>query len=169
MKQNGQAAIEFILVLPFLFIFFYGVLEFSQLFIQQQRVSALSREIANSAFRSCSSLSGTQLTGCLDVTLAQVKIGAVNILPGFNTRGGTLIASIYRPGGGGVTTAALRTSGGGASTKYSTGSFGATFVTDQGAVGVGEVFYPYQPLFTALKKLLPSIGYPTTLYESTVL
>ena len=82
LSQKGQAAIEFISIIPFLFIFFYAVLEFSLLFVHDQRVSALSRETANAAFRDCATLQGTPLTDCLQAVVDTIQAGGEGVQAG---------------------------------------------------------------------------------------
>ena len=171
--RKGQGAIEFAVIIPTLFIFFYAVLEFSLLFIHDQRVSALSREISNATFRDCGGFKDKDLRDCVEDIVDEVASRADGILR--NCSGtGRVIVSVYGPdpndstGSPPAVTLLATEAGGGVSfpTEYSAIGMDSAFVFDQGLVVVGEAFYPYQPI-TPIKQLIDPV-LPTELYEATI-
>ncbi len=170
----GQSTVEFAFIIPVLFIFFYAVLEFSHLFIEQQRVSALSRETTNAVFRDCSSQNPANLNACIQPILDELRDKATNILPGFDSSG-NLIVSLYVPdtvaGGDPPPVKSLtppkKTGGGNAVTRYTAGDLDPRIVSDLGVVVIGEAFYPYSPL-TPIKQLISLLSLPGVLYENTI-
>lgn len=167
-NSRGQAVIELALIFPFLFIFLFAVSEFSYLFVQDQRVTALSREASGAAFRECSGLPIDEMDSCLQNIANELSVRGAALLPGFDSRG-LVIVSMYQSGStGAVEQAGLKVSGGGSGdTTYSTGSFDSGFVADNGFIAVGEAFYDYQPL-TPIESLLTLLQLPDNLYEATV-
>jgi len=172
LDSKGQSAIEFAFIIPIIFIFFYAVLEFSRLFIQTQRVSTLSREVANTCFQDCSSLTGSQLTSCVGNLVNQIDSKSDSLLQNFTSQG-TLIASVYgsnpasKANPPAVVLLGSSRAGGNSTSLYSAGALNAQLVTDQGIVVVGEAFYPYQPI-TPIKKLLSLLNFPEELYGKTI-
>lgn len=63
--RNGQASAEFLLTVPFLFIFILGGLEFTNIFVQAQKIASLSREVTSASYRDCSLLTGEDLSVCV--------------------------------------------------------------------------------------------------------
>ncbi|GEM_PF-1606167 len=173
LNSKGQSAVEFAFIIPIIFIFFYAVLEFSFLFVRQQRISSISRETANAAFRDCASLSESAIGPCLDKTLAGVHQNVQSILPDFDNKG-TVIVSVY-----GLDTTnnsnppPLKSLGvkkigsGSNASHYSLQSIDATVVRNQGVVVVGEAFYAYTPL-TPIEGLLNLLSLPKVIYENSI-
>ena len=172
MGKKGQSAVEFAVIIPTLFIFFYAVLEFSLLFVNDQRVSALSREISNAAFRDCGGLASDKIAACTADIVDEVSGRADGILRDFSGQG-RVIVSVFGPDPQSQSNppavkmlARESAGGGGFSTSYSSGGIDASLIANQGVVVVGEAFYPYEPL-TPLKQLLDAV-LPTELYEATI-
>jgi len=171
--KKGQAALEFIFGIPLLLTFFMALIEFSALLIHEHRVSALSREAANAAFRDCGSFWGGDLDDCLDAVVTQIDAGAGGMLPEFSERG-RVIASVWRPDPASViepptpVLASQRGSGNGVySSKFSDEHMDSSLVKNHEVIAIGEVFYPYEPL-TPLAFLIDLTGFPAVLHEATV-
>ncbi len=170
---RGQATIEFIAILPVLFILFFATLEFSTMFIQDQRIASLSREISNAVYRDCSQVEDAQIQDCVTNISTRVLNGANSILPDFSSRG-TLIVAVYSPdpdAGGAeppvISMGSESLGDGGYSSHYSEDNLDASFVADQGFVTIGEVIYSYEPM-TPIKDILNFVGFPDQLYEATI-
>ena len=171
--------IEFLLTVPVVFGLVLAILEFSVLFVQIQRVSALSREAANAAFRDCSTLSNSpapQLDACIDGILNPISQGGASILSNFAANG-TIIVSIYQNGPVLVTQRAG--GGGGYASRYTPAyPFNLSLIPPPvvpaggGApppptrIAIGEAFYTYTPL-TIVGTLL-GFALPGNLYETTI-
>lgn len=172
-NSRGQAIIELAMIFPLLFIFFYAISEFSTLFVNDQRVTALSREAAGAAFRECGGLPQDDLGECLQDIVDEVSNRAQNLLREFGARG-HIIVSVYQqdPDAGGapapVEQTELREAGnGGIGTQFTTASFDANFMTENGLVVVGEAYYENEVL-TPIQQLLTLLQLPESLYESTL-
>ena len=169
--------IEFLLTVPIVFSLVLALLEFSVLFVQIQRVSALSREAANAAFRDCSTLSNDptpQLDACIDGILNPISQGGASILSNFAANG-TLIVSIYQNGPVLVTQRTV--GGGGYFSQYPGRPIDANLIPPPGLpvngvippltrIAIGEAFYTYTPL-TIVGTLL-GFALPGNLYETTI-
>jgi hypothetical protein len=166
LNSTGQSAVEFAFIIPVLFIFFYAVLEFSRLFILDQRVAILSREAANACFQDCTSLTGANLDNCLGGIVNQIKNNADSVLTDFSGQG-TVIASVYTNQKSPPAVLFNSQKAGGGSYTSQIESPDAQLVSDQGSLVIGEVFYPYSPL-TPIKKLLGALNLPEKLYEKTI-
>lgn len=171
--------IEFLISVPILFSLVLAILEFSVLFVQIQRVSALSREAANAAFRDCSTLSNVptpQLDACIDGILNPINQGGASILNNFAANG-TIIVSIYQNGP--VLVARRAVGGGGHASRYTPAyPFDLSLIPPPAApigggvapppirIAIGEAFYTYTPL-TIVGTLL-GFALPGNLYETTI-
>lgn len=184
-RLSGQAMVEFILIIPILFVFLLAVLEYSYMFVQAQRVSALSREAANAAYRDCSSYTdAVELSGCLELIGPPLKQNASSFLPDFGAQG-CIIISIYayttNPANAGTANANVKSvqrlvqksyNGAVFVSRYDPGSAvtaetGNSLAQKQGAVAVGEVFFNYQPVTvigSLMKDVLPQSFYEITVY-----
>ena len=166
LNSRGQSAAEFAFIIPILFIFFYAVMEFSRLFILDQRVATLSREVANACFQDCATKTGANLDNCVINIVDQVRDNGNSVLADFAGQG-AVIASIYvsRTNPAAVLSSAHKAGGGGYTSQAGTPS--TQLVSDQGVVVIGEAFYPYNPM-TPIKRLLTALELPEDLYEKTV-
>jgi len=155
--ERGQEIVELVLVLPFLLVMVFGILEFGHLFDVDQSLTSLSREGANIASR------GTPLDTVVQVTLAN---GAQINLAGF---GGAIASQLTVQNGVPMVSAQLA-SAGISVVSSRIGPVGAPANTLGGytfADGknyyIVELFYDYQP-FTPLKRLVQGIV-PDTIYD----
>ncbi len=177
-KVSGQSAIEFAFIVPLLLGLILAAFEFSQMFIQSQKVSSLSREAANAVFRDCSSLPNDQLQRCVDgvhgVTgvpdangvLDDINLGAGKLLAGFNTRGEVLV-SIYKWDASASPNVVLAyPAAANPHSHINVNNVDQGLLTSQGVLVVGEILYQYMPS-TMVANLL---GMPATgkLYEITI-
>ena len=178
-KNSGQSAIEFALVMPILLVFILAVLECSAMFVEAQRASALSREIANAVFRDCGNLNDSagnpQLTNCVDSIVNPVGGAAAKLLPDFNARG-KIIASLYKGKVGNQGSlqfkpaglAAQKTSGlANFNSRYDISNIDLAILNNQKLLSFGEVFYQYKPLTqigSFLQMILPRNYYEVTIY-----
>lgn len=148
------------------------MLEFSTLFVQSQRITALSREVANATFRDCGDQTDAELVSCVDNVIALISAGAGGILHDFATRG-TVIASVYIPDPDVnenppvVFAAGDSGGGGGHASRYGTNDLDPQFVLDQRMIVIGEAFYQYTSL-TALQSMLNLLNLPSDLYGVTI-
>ena len=66
LSHKGQATAEFVMMVPFFLVLIVAVIEFSNMYIQAQRVLSVSREATNAAYRDCAGLtSTTDLNNCV--------------------------------------------------------------------------------------------------------
>ncbi len=168
-RSKGQGILELALIFPFLFIFLYAISEFSVLLVQNQRVTALSREAAGAIFYQCAGLEDSKLSTCVQGIANQVAAQGGAILPDFASRG-HIIISVFEPDSSGSSVQLTNTQelgSGAGSTSYGSDSFDSSFVKDNGMIVVGEVFYKYETI-TPLQVLLQSIQLPQNMYEATV-
>ncbi len=99
--KNGQATAEFLLSIPFLFVFLLGALEFTNIFVQAQRVASITREVTITAYRDCSSVTGSDLNTCIAKVLNGTSTPIV-------TRGINYFAGIILPDFDSATSAKIR-------------------------------------------------------------
>lgn len=170
-SERGQSIIELALIIPILFVFFFGLLEFTVMFVQSQRVTTLSREVANAAFRDCSSRTGAELNSCLQGIVDQINVGANinNILPSFTAKG-RVVASVYDWDLDSNAPRLLSRRGAGSSSqssKYDENSVDKTVVQNQGVIAIGEIYYNYTAI-TPITSLLDLVDFPTEFYGVTI-
>lgn len=176
-RTAGQAMVEFIFIIPVLFVFILAVLEFSTIYVQVQRNASLSREVANAIFRDCATLVSTEINGCMDNIVNQVNAQAGGLLENFNSGGpalrGKIIAKTFLPikGTTKIQTYESHTAGSNAVvdnfiSRFDENTVDKTIVQNQGAVVTGEVFYGYKPL-TIIGNLL-NTTLPDNFYEATI-
>ena len=84
--QKGQTLLEYTFIIPVFLMFICIMVEASFAFIQSQRVMAVSRELAGSAFRDCTT--AINPTTCANDLADKMFDGANVLLPSFNTKGG---------------------------------------------------------------------------------
>ncbi len=167
-NQGGQATVEFIFIIPLVFALILAAFEFSQMFIQAQRVSSISRETANAVFRDCSSLPDNQLAGCVTSSLQDINTGAGKLLTNFGGRG-QVVVSIYRwnavaPN---VRLAYIAPAAPNPPSHINLGNANTnSALQNQGVIVVGEVFYQYAPA-TIVGNLI-RVFIPGRLYEITI-
>ncbi|OIO37893.1 MAG: hypothetical protein AUJ72_03745 [Candidatus Omnitrophica bacterium CG1_02_46_14] len=162
--------IELIFITPLLFALILAAFEFSQMFIQAQRVSSLSRETANAVFRDCSSFPNDQLENCVELLREDINLGAKSLLKDFNTDRGRVVVSIYKwrkeheEDKNSVVLAYPSIAD--IASHINLDNVDQTILEDQGVIVVAEVFYRYIPSTIVGNLLnLKSIG---QLYEITI-
>jgi hypothetical protein len=174
-KKSGQSTVEFVFVIPFLITFILAVVEFSLMFVQTQRVSALSRETVNASFRDCSTLPKDQLDSCVDSLVKTIGKTAATLLFDFNDTAngrGKIIISIYQWENGEAKLSSQKQSGGGGAvtdgfiSQFSPNKIDGSILENQESITIGEVFYQYKPL-TIVGSLLDMVM-PENLYEVTI-
>lgn len=79
LEQNGQASIEILGLIPIFLIFILAGLEFTNVFIQAQRVASICRDVTATAYRDCIGLTDTSLTSCV----SQAINGTLTPTPSF--------------------------------------------------------------------------------------
>ena len=188
-NPSGQVLIEIVMALPIFFVFIYGIAEFSNLLVQAQRVSSLSREAANAAYRDCNDRvdvkkaddaeAKIKLNKCVSDEVNQINDGANNghLLPNF-AAGGTVIASLYAfdPVNKVPVLMSQESAGeGGGSSRFDEHNTDLAAITaNLGIVGVGEAIYTYHPLIPHLQGFLQwmfglgGVVIPDAIHETTV-
>ncbi len=159
MRDDGAELVELVIVLPFLLIMSFGILELGNALDKAHGMSTLSREAANIAVR------GTDLDTVAAVTMSN----GVSI--GLDVRGGTIVSRILVEGGVPTLKEQVASSGyGGLSrvgqvdstvSKYA----GAGLVDGQQLFAV-EIFYDHQKV-TPLSRILGPV-IPDTMYDVSV-
>lgn len=175
-KSKGQALVEFALVMPVLLIYLLGAAEFSNMFMTALRVSNLSREAANIAFRDCSYYSiplGTsteerdeaqqRLLTCMNEARDRINAYTNSLLGNFNSKG-TVILSLYNTADN--ISSVVKGGSAAANSRYSIGSF-SSLQTNHPIIAAGEVFYQYTPL-TPFANLIMGFSVLQNLYEVTI-
>lgn len=158
-RDEGAELVELVIVLPFLLIMSFGILELGNALDKAHGMSTLSREGANIAVR------GTALDTVAAVTMAN----GVSI--GLDARGGTIVSRILVEGGVPTLKEQVATSGYDGLSRVgqvdSTVSqyVGAGLVDGQQLFAV-EVFYDHQKV-TPLSRILGPI-IPDTMYDVSV-
>ena len=158
-RDEGAELVELVIVLPFLLIMSFGILELGNALDKAHGMSTLSREGANIAVR------GTALDTVASVTMSN----GVSI--GLDVRGGTIVSRILVEGGVPTLKEQVATSGyDGLSrvgqvdstvSKYA----GAGLVDGQQLFAV-EIFYDHQKVTPLSRVLGPII--PDTMYDVSV-
>jgi hypothetical protein len=148
-RDEGAELVELVIVLPFLLIMSFGILELGNALDKAHGMSTLSREGANIAVR------GT----ALDTVAAVTMSNGVSI--GLDVRGGTIVSRILMEGG--VPTLKEQRVGQVDSTvsEYA----GAGLVDGQQLFAV-EIFYDHQKVTPLARILGPVI--PDTMYDVSV-
>lgn len=147
--ERGAALIELAIVLPFLFVLFFGATELVRYIGTYQRLSVLSKEAANLVFRECIELDDDNARDCLQRVRNTMNGTQSSVLP--NT---TFILTILRepPSGIGAiqvlkeppTDPPPHVSKFGSATAP---AFRPGFVARARRVAVAEVFHVYDPIF----------------------
>lgn len=158
-RDDGVELVELVVVLPFLLIMSFGILELGNALDKAHGISTLSREGANIAVR------GT----ALDTVAAVTMSNGASI--GLDVRGGTIVSRILVEGGAPTLKEQVATSGyDGLSrvgqvdstvSKYA----GAGLIDGQQLFAV-EIFYDHQKV-TPLSRILGPI-IPDTMYDVSV-
>jgi hypothetical protein len=158
-RDEGAELVELVIVLPFLLIMSFGILELGNALDKAHGMSTLSREGANIAVR------GTALDTVAAVTMAN------GMSIGLDARGGTIVSRILVEGGVPTLKEQVATSGYDGLSRVgqvdSTVSqyVGAGLVDGQQLFAV-EVFYDHQKV-TPLSRILGPI-IPDTMYDVSV-
>lgn len=163
-QQSGIALLEFVILVPILLIWAFGLLEVGLAFSAQQRIAALTREVAQAIYSTCegSSSDQTALQLCIEAPETQTAIDSLltalfpQNLP-YSPRAKVWI-NVFVPSGGGGNAALLATINFGTLSnkpaKFSNISAEVKqLANDLGHVYVIEVFYA-RPMFNPLSKLI---------------
>ncbi len=177
--EEGGAFIELAIVIPILALLVFGALSLTGTLSESQVASALSRELANVAYREC--LADPEAVGSIKFDPATCLQGIVNTFSLNGVPGGQIVISLYnwRPGAGGaagkVELTARRSSAGTVS-KFSTSSFGGP---DPAGTALAAALQGYQRLVIAevyvpatMEQILPRLyryNQQDTVYASTVM
>jgi hypothetical protein len=166
--ERGQAMLEFIFMIPLLLTFMFATLEFCAMFIQAHKLSSLSREAANAAYRECGPMTGARFDVCLDDLSEELGNGAAAMLPDFGAKG-AVVTSVWGPDADGEPVLLRRTeTGNGAhESAIEAENIDRDFLAGQGILVVGEAFYDYAPI-TPIRNILQLLSLPTSLRETTV-
>lgn len=158
-RDDAAELVELVVVLPFLLIMSFGILELGNALDKAHGMSTLSREGANIAVR------GT----ALDTVAAVTMSNGVSI--GLDLRGGTIVSRIRVEGGVPVVKEQVASTGYAGLSRIAqadstvTGFLGAGLSDGQEVFAV-EVFYDHQKV-TPLSRLLAPI-IPDTMYDAAV-
>ncbi len=158
-RDEGAELVELVIVLPFLLIMSFGILELGNALDKAHGMSTLSREGANIAVR------GTALDTVASVTMSN----GVSI--GLDVRGGTIVSRILVEGGVPVVKEQVASTGYAGLSRIAqvdstvTGFLGAGLSDGQQVFAV-EVFYDHQKVTPLSRVLAPII--PDTMYDATV-
>lgn len=161
-RERGQSMIEFVVLVPFLFIFLFAIFEWGQIFIKHMRASSICREAAIAASHDCKDIdpiNGIETKmQCLTRIKTEMTEKASYVFPSFQSRGG-LIISLH--GLDEQTTGPA----GGYSSRYMPGSINPTVMANLGTVAMCEFFYD-NALLTPIENLfnfvMPRLIYKTT-------
>lgn len=183
-NSRGQGLLEYAIVLPFLLIFFFMILEFSHMITRHQRMSTLSRESAYGSFVECAFLpwpAGTlteqsamtdAINDCLDQIRTEVEAFAQQMIPDFPGKG-AIIVSLYgiNPSSGMIELKGS-VSGDGKNnffTKYNVGNINQDLllIFNHEMLAYGEVYYrndPITPLQNLTKYIFPKEKYHASVF-----
>ena len=167
-NPRGQGMAEMLLVLPFLLIFFFGVIELSQLANTHHRVSTLSREAADAAFKTCvhdDIETESVYNACLEGVRALINSEAEETLLDFSTKGAVIVSLYgYNPSTGLLERLGISAETNGFHTRYNAGNIDADLLAKGHEVlAYGEVFYKNE-WHTPLGKLM-TFFLPQEIYE----
>ena len=158
-RDDGAELVELVIILPFLLLMSFGILELGNALDKAHGMSTLSREGANIAVR------GTDLDTVAAVTMSN----GVSI--GLDVRGGTIVSRIRVEAGVPVVKEQVASSGYTGLSRIAdpdsavTGYLGAGLAEGQQVFAV-EVFYDHQKVTPLAKLMAPII--PDTMYDATV-
>jgi hypothetical protein len=158
-RDEGVELVELVIVLPFLLIMSFGILELGNALDKAHGMSTLSREGANIAVR------GT----ALDTVAAVTMSNGVSI--GLDVRGGTIVSRILVEGGVPTLKEQVATSGYDGLSRVgmvdsTVASFSTAGLVDGQQLFAVEIFYDHQKV-TPLSRVLGPIV-PDTMYDVSV-
>lgn len=156
-SQEGGAFIELAIILPVIAFLGFGALEFTRSLRIKQALTAIVREVTNEAFRFCSPLHDP--VGCFDDVINRYRSEISPTLPNVG-----IVLSLYSIGtsssgmdrqaiaSGGSSLGLPNCSNANTCTHFSPSSITFEELRTQGVsqVTVGEVFFPYAPLVSAI-------------------
>ncbi len=158
-RDEGADLVELVVVLPFLLLMAFGILELGNALDKAHAMATLSREGANIAVRGVD----------LDTVAAVTMMNGVSI--GLDTRGGTIVSRILVEGGVPVVKEQVASSGYAGLSRIAqvdstvTGFLGSGLAEGQQVFAV-EVFYDHQKVTPLARLMAPVI--PDTMYDATV-
>ncbi len=158
-RDEGAELVELVIVLPFLLIMSFGILELGNALDKAHGMATLSREGANIAVR------GT----ALDTVAAVTMSNGVSI--DLNARGGTIVSRILVEGGVPTLKEQVASSGYAGLSRVgmvdsTVASFTAAGLVDGQQLFAVEIFYDHQKVTPLSRVLGPII--PDTMYEVSV-
>ena len=158
-RDEGADLVELVVVLPFLLLMAFGILELGNALDKAHGMATLSREGANIAVRGVA----------LDTVAAVTMMNGVSI--GLDTRGGTIVSRILVKGGVPTVKEQVASSGYAGLSRIGqmdstvTGFLGSGLVEGQQVFAV-EVFYDHQKVTPLARLMAPVI--PDTMYDAAV-
>jgi hypothetical protein len=158
-RDEGAELVELVIVLPFLLIMSFGILELGNALDKAHGMSTLSREGANIAVR------GTALDAVLAVTMSN----GVSI--GLDVRGGTIVSRILVEGGIPTLKEQVATSGYDGLSRVgmvdsSVAQYAGAGLVDGQQLFAVEIFYDHQKVTPLSRVLGPII--PDTMYDVSI-
>ncbi len=168
LNSRGQAAVELALVLPIVMMVLLGTVELSNMFLISLRVSNMSREVANAAFRDCAYLPDADQSQCLSSTAARIRDEGNLLLRDFSGHG-TVVASTYAASSNSAVRLVDSQSVGNGKhpTRYNESRIDAMLANSYKRLTVGEVFYGYTPI-TPVGSLFSYLKREPVIYEVTI-
>ncbi|MDD5216978.1 MAG: pilus assembly protein [Candidatus Omnitrophica bacterium] len=166
--SRGQATVEFAILLPVVISAVLGAVELSNMYLMSLRVSNMSRQAANIAFRDCAYLPDNNQSSCLANIVSEIRDEGDLLLNSFSANG-TVVASTYVADANQVVRLVDAESAGDGnySTQFDTSRIDTSLVINFKRVAIGEVFYRYTPV-TPIGSLFTFLTEETVIYESTV-
>lgn len=158
-RDEGAELVELVVVLPFLLVVSFGILELGNALDKAHGMSTLSREGANIAVRGTS----------LDTVAAVTMSNGASI--GLDLRGGTIVSRILVEGGVPTLKEQVATSGYDGLSRVgqvdsTVSAFGTAGLVDGQQLFAVEVFYDHQEVTPLSRVLAPII--PDTMYDVAV-
>lgn len=180
-NEQGVAMLEVAILLPLVFLFVFGGLEYSRTLERSQWVSQLSREVANVTYRECAASTGPVLNACIRTkVLIPLTSQAHTLAPGTEF---VVAVFSYDENDGSVTEEGIE----GSQTytgKFRDAGFTVQQLTSQaqaqttGTPGMAlrenrliVVSTAYSPMQTFVRRIAPGISliFPEVLVSSTVI
>ncbi len=154
------------LLVPVVLAVLLGILELSHMFLVSLRVSNMSRQVANVAFRDCTYLPQSSQLNCLTEVTERIRDEGILLLDDFETQGSVVASTYSRNPGESVL---LLGSGGAGShlSLFDTSRIDPDLAASYGRLAVGEVFYRYTPM-TPIGSIFSFLLEEPVLYEVTI-
>jgi hypothetical protein len=152
--------IEFVMVLPLIFILLFAIFEWSQIFIKHSKASTINREAALAMHHECKKLDDENALACVRRIRQETINKAGALFSEFNSRG-EIILSLY-------TETFQATSGGGTgyASHFNSTNIDASLIESAQSVAISEFFYDNR-MVTPLEKFFNFVM-PRLIYKSTI-